>query len=1054
MADITPKLNLPSSAEVPGGIANSSSSSDMSISMGTMVSPKKSDTVGGMQVGATTLTQGSGNDVFIISTLGIHLGNANFEDAPFSVDMQGNMNATSGHFSGDITGSTGTFSGTITGGSLNIPDTTSANSFHVDANGNTWWGATVIGSATAKILNTGIATFSNAAIEGGSVAGWTITSTALSFGTGANTVGIDAGGVNPAFYAGSATPASAPFRVTSAGALTATSATITGAITATSGTIGSFTIGTYLYTGTKTAYDDANAGVHLGSDGIGIGNNVFTVSSAGALVATSATITGSITATSGSIGGWTVAADRLSYGTDADYIGLIPGTGIQLGDSVFADAPFSVTNAGVLKAVSGTIGGNILAPTSIGSTTFVSGPLGTGWNISNTGTAEFQDITARGIIRTSVFEKDTISAVNGMVLISSADVLDADMTALDASTLTIKGETTFVANEVIRIKDGTDDEWMLVTNAASAPTYTVTRDLASSYTANTNPIWKKGTAVVSMGVGTGAKTGFILLDSSSSYSPYIDIYGRNSNTYSDYTLHGRFGWLKGITDADVGLATTDVWGLYTDNAYIKGVIVANTGYIGGTTGWIIASGKITSTGIGLATATGDATYAFWAGNDTPASAEFSVSHAGALVATSATITGAITATSGTIGSFTIGTYLYTGSKTAYNDTNAGVHLGSDGIGIGNNVFTVNGSTGALVATSATITGAVNATSGKFGTATNYWSVGATGLTAVSASTDVIINYGKTDFTNTDTGFILGYDYSATLPKFYIGTATQYLNFDGANVVLTGTINNALISKTFTAGMAITAGNAVYVSDGTSDEKLAVTGAGSSAVSDNIQFSGSIRAKAQSFQTSVDTYIGAVSLDVNFSGGGTMQLDLQADSAGVPSGTSLMGGAEAYTSAVGGGIYRFNSQYKCVAGTTYWITMTSSANDFSIMCGQGYANGKAMNYDGANWADATPATKEDIDFDVYEILPLGYIGKAEADVDGRYQNFVGFASESIAISASGKVSISGIITGLSGLTPSQYYLSDTAGAISTSAGSNTRKVGIAISTTELLITNTW
>ena len=76
-------------------------------------------------------------------------------------------------------------------------------------------------------------------------------------------------------------------------------------------------------------------------------------------------------------------------------------------------------------------------------------------------------------------------------------------------------------------------------------------------------------------------------------------------------------------------------------------MTANTGYIGGATGWVIATGKLTSTGIGLATAAGDATYAMWAGDDVPASAEFSVSHAGALKATSATVTGAINASSGT-----------------------------------------------------------------------------------------------------------------------------------------------------------------------------------------------------------------------------------------------------------------------------------------------------------------------------------------------------------------------------------------------------------------------
>lgn len=155
----------------------------------------------------------------------------------------------------------------------------------------------------------------------------------------------------------------------STGALVATSATITGSVTATSGTIGSFTIGTYLYTGTKTAYNDANAGVHVGSDGIGIGNNIFTVSSAGALVATSATITGAITATSGAIGGFTLAT-HLYTGTKTAYndanAGVHVGTdGIGIGNNVF-----TVSSAGALVATSATITGAITA--SSGS---ITGPL-------------------------------------------------------------------------------------------------------------------------------------------------------------------------------------------------------------------------------------------------------------------------------------------------------------------------------------------------------------------------------------------------------------------------------------------------------------------------------------------------------------------------------------------------------------------------------------------------------------------------------------------------------------------------------------------------------
>ena len=72
----------------------------------------------------------------------------------------------------------------------------------------------------------------------GSIGGWTLNTNSLTSGSGTTTVGIDSGGTNPAFYAGSATPGSAPFRVTNAGALTATSATIAGDFSVASSTFG------------------------------------------------------------------------------------------------------------------------------------------------------------------------------------------------------------------------------------------------------------------------------------------------------------------------------------------------------------------------------------------------------------------------------------------------------------------------------------------------------------------------------------------------------------------------------------------------------------------------------------------------------------------------------------------------------------------------------------------------------------------------------------------------------------------------------------------------
>ena len=83
-------------------------------------------------------------------------------------------------------------------------------------------------------------------------------------------------------------------------------------------------------------------------------------------------MTGTVTATAGNIGGFTItsgsiaatnfslnpANKRISLGTGDDIFIADGDEGIQLGDPVFADAPFSVTKAGFLKANSALIGGS------------------------------------------------------------------------------------------------------------------------------------------------------------------------------------------------------------------------------------------------------------------------------------------------------------------------------------------------------------------------------------------------------------------------------------------------------------------------------------------------------------------------------------------------------------------------------------------------------------------------------------------------------------------------------------------------------------------------
>lgn len=115
--DITPKYNILSSAEVPGNILDASNDPAVVTPFGTMVQPKPtSDSLGGLYAGASEVTQGGGNNIFKASTLGIHLGAANFVDAPFSVDMAGNIIAVSGTIGNNVLTATSLSSSNFTTG--------------------------------------------------------------------------------------------------------------------------------------------------------------------------------------------------------------------------------------------------------------------------------------------------------------------------------------------------------------------------------------------------------------------------------------------------------------------------------------------------------------------------------------------------------------------------------------------------------------------------------------------------------------------------------------------------------------------------------------------------------------------------------------------------------------------------------------------------------------------------------------------------------------------------------------------------------------------------
>ena len=139
---------------------------------------------------------------------------------------------------------------------------------------------------------------------------------------------------------------------------------VDGTITARSGYIGNgssgFTIGNTFIKNGKNSPTDSNSGVYIGTNGIGVGNGVFSVDTSGNL-----TVKGKVIATSGYIGngssGFEIGSTYLRNGmtsfSDTSNNGVYVGTnGIALGKG-----NFKVDSAGNLYANSGTFNGTIRA---------------------------------------------------------------------------------------------------------------------------------------------------------------------------------------------------------------------------------------------------------------------------------------------------------------------------------------------------------------------------------------------------------------------------------------------------------------------------------------------------------------------------------------------------------------------------------------------------------------------------------------------------------------------------------------------------------------------
>lgn len=140
----------------------------------------------------------------------------------------------------------------------------------------------------------------------GEIGGWSITDSKIYSGTSTTKTCVMQKPTSTdtiVFAAGASTHSSyssSPFYVKADGYLFSSS-----------GKIGGFDITKSYISNTKKTYSDANDGVYIGTNGIGLGKGKFHVTSAGKLTATDAVITGKITSTEGEIGGWSIEQNMI-----------------------------------------------------------------------------------------------------------------------------------------------------------------------------------------------------------------------------------------------------------------------------------------------------------------------------------------------------------------------------------------------------------------------------------------------------------------------------------------------------------------------------------------------------------------------------------------------------------------------------------------------------------------------------------------------------------------------------------------------------------------------
>lgn len=326
-----------------------------------------------------------------------------------------------------------------------------------------------------------------------------------------------------------------------------------------------------------------------------------------------------------------------------------------------------------------------------------------------------------------------------------------------------------------------------------------------------------------------------------------------------------------------------------------------------------------------------------------------------------------------------------------------------------------------------------------------------------------------DFTNAGaaSGFIIGVDDSdSDKAKFYFGSSSAYISFDGATLQVSAV---SQVVKSYTAGEPMPVAASVFVENsGTDIDKFTTTGGATDFIFGNTSAGTDREKMAQSFTTTSAVRLSKIILSIrkNGSPGDSVKIGIQANSGSDPSGVFLTSATvlgSTLSATLADTTFTMDSEIDLATATVYWVVAErtgalNNTDEYSIGVDNGgnpYAGGVESDFvqSTQTW---TPNAGVDFAVKLVTTTVTGRIYKTTALNTAESNAFIGFNTAAVTTTGSTAIiAISGEATGFSGLTSGTfYYLSDSYGALSATVGTVTRKAAIATSATTALISNVW